>query len=333
MSLIIHAPNIHQGGGKTLLVQLLCALDKTSSCTLLADSRFYLDPELGYLRRFSFASSLFGRLSAERTLFSLAKPGDIVLCLGNLPPLLPCAGRVIVFLQNRYLIDESHHQGMPIKVRLRIAVEKLWLRLLLRHDMKLVVQTSSMQQLAKAALGVVPRVLPFFEHKQIRQHSRSSCATGFVYPATADKHKNHMNLLAAWNLLHASGLNVKLHLTVQENSEVLESISQLQKKGVAIVNHGQLAPAQLSNLYVSCAALIYPSRMESLGLPLLEAQAAGLPVIASERDYVRDVIIPVETFDPDSAISIARAVRRFLSIPETNFVWLSPVDFLHEVSL
>ncbi|MES2400030.1 MAG: glycosyltransferase [Pseudomonadota bacterium] len=333
MNLIIHAPNVHQGGGKTLLIQLVLQVGKSVSCTLLTDTRLHFDPAPEHVRVLSFAPTLSGRWFAEQSLRLLARPGDLVLCMGNLPPLLPCAGQVVVFLQNRYLVDVQPFDGMSMKVRLRIAIERLWLRLRLRQGMKLVVQTPSMQAAAKAALGVSPLVLPFFAHTGPTPHSRLDCLAGFVYPATADKHKNHMNLLAAWKLLHESGVDAELHLTVDANQEVLETISRLQKTGVAIVNHGQLGPRQLSNLYWRCAALIFPSHVESFGLPLLEAQAAGLPVIASERDYVRDVIVPAETFDPHSAVSIARAVRRFLAIPEPDFVPMSPADFLREVLL
>ena len=61
---------------------------------------------------------------------------------------------------------------------------------------------------------------------------------------------------------------------------------------------------------------IYPSTLESFGLPLLEARAAGLPIITGELDYVRDIVDPDETFDPNSPLSMARAVKRFLGRPE-----------------
>jgi glycosyltransferase involved in cell wall biosynthesis len=252
--------------------------------------------------------------------------------MGNLPPLLPCAGKIVVFLQNRYLVDELPLDGISRKVRLRIAVERLWLRFRLQKGMRLIVQTPSMQGVTKNALGVLPHVLPFFAYADPKPPSRPDRVAGFLYPATADKHKNHMNLLAAWKLLYESGVHAELHLTVDGNREVLEIISRLKKTGVAIINHGHLTQSQLSNLYGRCAALIFPSLVESLGLPLMEAQAVGLPVIASERDYVRDVIVPAETFDPQSAVSIARAVRRFLSVPEPPFMPISPAEFLREVS-
>ena len=36
-----------------------------------------------------------------------------------------------------------------------------------------------------------------------------------------------------------------------------------------------------------------------------------MPILAAERDYVRDVVAPVVSFDPESALSIARAVMRY----------------------
>jgi glycosyltransferase involved in cell wall biosynthesis len=333
MSLIIHAPNVHQGGGEILLVQLLRSLEKSTLSTLLADKRFNLEPPQEQLRTLSFSPSLLGRLSAEKALWSIATKDDLILCMGNLPPLFPCAGNVVIFLQNRYLVDGLPLTGMPMKVRLRIAVERVWLRTRLRLGMRMIVQTPSMQNAVKNALGRSAQILPFHAVSELKSsYSKPKSVIRFIYPATADKHKNHINLLEAWKLLYDSGVNVQLHLTVDDNQEALGLIAKFQKNGVAIINHGKLPPSQLLNLYKSCTALIFPSYVESFGLPLLEARAIGLPIIASEMDYVRDVCIPTETFDPYSPISIARAVRRFLIIPEPNFVAMSPSNFLREVS-
>jgi hypothetical protein len=56
-----------------------------------------------------------------------------------------------------------------------------------------------------------------------------------------------------------------------------------------------------------------------------------LPVLASELDYVRDLIEPAETFDPSSPVSIARAVRRFLGIAERPIKIGNAAAFLDEV--
>ena len=54
--------------------------------------------------------------------------------------------------------------------------------------------------------------------------------------------------------------------------------------------------------------------MKSFILQLFEAVEHQLIILASELDYVRDNIDPIQSFDPNSTISISRAVKRFLEI-------------------
>jgi len=84
-------------------------------------------------------------------------------------------------------------------------------------------------------------------------------------------------------------------------------------------------------LYSSSSALIYPSLFESFGLPLVEANQYGLPIIASELDYVRDVVDPEETFDPNSSKSIYRSVKRFLKINNDKTNVIEPAEFIKSV--
>ena len=55
---------------------------------------------------------------------------------------------------------------------------------------------------------------------------------------------------------------------------------------------GALEPAALSAAYARAGALIWPGVDEAFGMTYLEAQAHGLPVIAQDRDGVRDVLYP-----------------------------------------
>ncbi|MES2413916.1 MAG: glycosyltransferase [Pseudomonadota bacterium] len=279
-----------------------------------------------------FQATVAGRFAAERRLRSLAAFGDSVLCMGNLPPLFPCSGRVTVFLQNRYLCSDASLAGMSFKVRLRLVVERIWLRLRFRPEMRLFVQTTSMQLAAEHYLGFNVSVVPFTAvMPTFPAPGKCSDTPRFLYPASADKHKNHVNLLRAWQLLVEDGVDAELHLTVNMNADLADTVENLRRAGIRVINHGELDSASLAKLYSSCNALVYPSGMESFGLPLLEARAAGLPIIAAERDYVRDVVEPKETFDPDSPVSIARAVRRFLGIPDRIIVPLSPAEFMCQV--
>ncbi|MBY0579459.1 MAG: glycosyltransferase [Burkholderiales bacterium] len=156
----------------------------------------------------------------------------------------------------------------------------------------------------------------------------------FVYVASGEAHKNHRNLLEAWRLLADEGLKPSLALTIDPESYpfLANEISRhKQEYGLNIVNLGHVPAADIPAFYQSSSALIFPSQVESFGLPLIEATQLGLPVLAPELDYVRDVIQPAETFDPNSPVSIARAVRRFLDNAEPIIQLHSAEEFLAEL--
>ena len=91
------------------------------------------------------------------------------------------------------------------------------------------------------------------------------------------------------------------------------------------------SPREIEALYKKSRAVVYPSTLESFGLPLIEARQAGLPIVAAELDYVRDVVEPTETFDPLSSVSIARAVKRFLGVPEQPLPIVNAESFVEEL--
>ena len=53
--------------------------------------------------------------------------------------------------------------------------------------------------------------------------------------------------------------------------------------------HGALDTEAVANLYGQAALLFWPGVNEAFGLTYLEAQAAGVPVVAQDRPGVRDV--------------------------------------------
>lgn len=309
--LIVHAPNVHQGGGAALLRDLLTA--QNGPDLALIDARMQLPESTpSTLKVVRVAPSLRQRWNAEAELSRACRPHDVVLCFGNLPPLRKCSGRVFVYLQNRYLSAHRSLKGLPLKAQVRIHLERWWLRRYLR-DATVIVQTETMAHEVRQNLQRSCEILPFAPDS-MRARGGQSPSFDFIYVASGEPHKNHRNLIEAWGILAQKGIRPSLCLTLDESNDalLLDWIRSRQViEGLRIHNQKSDA-AYMPALYAQSRALIFPSLFESFGLPLIEACDAGLPILASELDYVRDVIEPDASFDPSSALSISRAVMRHL---------------------
>jgi glycosyltransferase involved in cell wall biosynthesis len=80
---------------------------------------------------------------------------------------------------------------------------------------------------------------------------------------------------------------------------------------------GWVADAELDELYRRARALAMPTFAEGFGLPVLEAMAAGLPVIASDLPVLREVAGEHAVwFDPHDARSMADALRLVSTRPD-----------------
>jgi glycosyltransferase involved in cell wall biosynthesis len=334
VTLIVHAPNVHQGGGRTLLLSVLNAVTVDESVALL-DHRLDKASVQPTLAVECFSPTLLGRWRAERRVNRLAKPGDIVLCFGNLPPLFRNEGKVAVFLQNRYLFGQRDLRAFSLWERWRIRLERLWFaRRMDATSMVIYVQTPSMADELLRETGIEARVFPFAPKEPDRPAPPAEPQFDFIYVASGEPHKNHRQLIDAWKLLGLQGLFPSLCLTLdpKTHAPLVQHLQRVANEhGLRITNLGTVAPTEMTRCYRQARALIYPSTLESFGLPLIEAAGLGLPVLASELDYVRDVVTPVASFDPHSPLSIARAVRRFLHENEGPQRVSSPMDFVHAV--
>lgn len=82
---------------------------------------------------------------------------------------------------------------------------------------------------------------------------------------------------------------------------------------------GYLAGKELASAYASADAFVFPSRTETLGLVLLEAMAAGCPVVAARSGGIPDIVedgVNGFLFDPSDEGGAIAATQRLLSHQE-----------------
>jgi glycosyltransferase involved in cell wall biosynthesis len=339
MALVIHAPNVHGGGGATLLTALLSALEADFDGCLILDERMRIPeglPDGSVVQR--IRPTILGRLSGEWRLRKWVEANDVVLCFGNLPPLFKLRAKVLVFIQNRYQVESRSLKGFPLNVRIKILLEQFWFYWKKGNASRYIVQTPTMCHFIRKKQGLSYSMMPFVENSVPYNrvaHSRrrkKKAKYDFLYVSSGEPHKNHRNLVEAWALLAKEGIRPILCLTLDRQSfPKLSGWIQKQKKcfDLKIENAGFLSRQEIEGLYKEAKAFIYPSDFESLGLPIIEARSNGLPILAPEKDYVRDLIDPEQTFDPGSPTSIARAVKRFLKEPEESLHLMDAKTFLN----
>lgn len=142
----------------------------------------------------------------------------------------------------------------------------------------------------------------------------------FLYPAITYPHKNHLVLLEAFARVAASDPDVALVLTGGEaatEAEVRERIARPDLRG-RVARTGRVPAATLEVLYRHATAVVVPSRYEGFGLPVLEAQLRGCPVVASSAGSLPEVARPEDLVDPDDVTAWAEAMHCVLrlSAPE-----------------
>ncbi len=142
-----------------------------------------------------------------------------------------------------------------------------------------------------------------------------------VYLGGLNPHKNLIGLLRAWPAVVARRPDVELAIVGDTSrrgfhdnvDELLFEIERdpVLKRSVRLT--GYLPDESLVELLASATALVLPSLLEGFGLPAVEAMACGVPVIASRRGSLPEVIGDAGLlFDPLSADDIARAILRLL---------------------
>ena len=178
--------------------------------------------------------------------------------------------------------------------------------------------------------GIVPeRVHVFFpdtervEAERLKPYAFEENTYNFVYPATNMKYKNHVQIVRA--LKELSGMSksicdkVRVHLTLKsgENIEIERMITDagLQNQ---IVMHGAIDHQQLIEMLNSSHGLLFPSTIETLGLPLLEAAKLGKAIVAADLTYAHQVMGSYEGVSFADAYSADEWSKKILALCVEN---------------
>lgn len=110
--------------------------------------------------------------------------------------------------------------------------------------------------------------------------------------------------------------NLELVLAGKAVSEEIRQYIAQEKLESVVKIRLHLSNAELRALYSSALALVFPSFTEGFGLPVIEAQACGCPVFASDRAPMTEVGGDAAVyFDPTQFEAAAKIITSTLSVP------------------
>ncbi len=158
----------------------------------------------------------------------------------------------------------------------------------------------------------------------------------FIYPANSKSYKQHRTIINAVHIAKTkypeltSSLKVVFTLVKAQNADLYRYV---EEKGCVenIDFIGHVEYKQLMRLVKNSRGLLFPSTIETLGLPLVEAAVMGKPIIAADKDYSREVLLdyPGVTFLPyndyekwcDAIISLHNDYKIFSCMQQRESTW------------
>lgn len=232
------------------------------------------------------------------------------ICLANVPPPIKIKCEVIIFFHNDLILKPR--LSLTALKSISFFFKKIYIKFINSDKYKWVVQTELMKRELSKGLSIKnSNIFPFpifkdFTFKKNLQKKSNS----FLYVCSSSPHKNINRLIQAFNQI--KNINSKplyLDLTIDDETFFKKNILAKNKnKNLIIKNHVNLNETSLKKLYSQSKFLIYPSVVESFGLPLIESLEFNCKIIASKLPYVNEIVKPSLVFNPFLISSISDSI-------------------------
>lgn len=128
---------------------------------------------------------------------------------------------------------------------------------------------------------ISPKITTLISELPTEKYSLDLRCINLFYPATPFFYKNHKMLIDAINRL--KNKSIALYLTCNKTDIDYEVPDNVHFMGSISFN-------LVMSMYRMCDAMVFPSYIETYGLPLIEAASNGSPIIAADLPYAREVL-------------------------------------------
>ena len=312
--ILIDSIYIHNGGGKEILDLIIHYVYKhnlENHFLFLLDTRYTIpvhsNKKIDYLK---ISPSEKGR----KNFYLQNKNFESYFCLSNVPPPIYIDNPCGIYFHNDLFLN-PFKSNLSFIMSIKNWIKKSYIISKMNKNYDWFVQTKLMKKKLNNIYGIENNkihVYPIFDsNKNVSTKKNNS----FIYVCNLSKHKNHKRLMDAF-IKAANKIHGKLHLklTLSDNDFKKSEYNRTNiPNNLLIQNLGIISKEKLSNFYLESKFLIFPSLNESLGLPLIEAVNRDCFIIASDKEYVKEVVNPSIVFNPYSSDNISEAIIDSLS--------------------
>ena len=234
-----------------------------------------------------------------------------LISLSDLP--VPFIKNQILFINQANLIDPKINQYASSSFMFMI--KRLYLKIFIKKLKKIFVQSYHMKVSLIKSYKIKPKLLHVLkipiQKTKIKFIKRKTKITKLLYPANHYLYKNHKIIIRALSEYPIKNLLVYFTATKSE-------FNQYKKikfvKRINYYNH-----KNTYNVYNKFDGLIYPSKIESLGLPLIEAMHFGMPALCANLPYAREIFgDKILYFNENSSYSVKQSILKFLRLKNSN---------------
>jgi glycosyltransferase involved in cell wall biosynthesis len=298
-TLVVSALNIYFGGSLTVLKDLLseAGAQLAGSWTIIAlvsDRKVLdvpgvkivqLDHRRGWLSRLYIEFFLFRKISQRLT-------PTVWLSMRDISPRVK-AVRQVVYCHNPlpFFRMSLRHGWYDPKALLHSLFYSCLYRLNIHSNEYVIVQQEWLRREFRRLYRLKNVVVAFPAVKPMpRKHDpQTKRSFTFLYPAAPRVWKNIEVLCEAARLMEREGDHFKIRITV--DAQDCRYTAALQRRyqhqpGLAFI--GKQNPDSLAEEYRQCDVVLFPSLLETWGLPISEAKLLGKPIIAADLPYAHE---------------------------------------------
>lgn len=307
----IHATNIEGLGASIVVNELLKNLipklsEKYSQVIIYTSNKItqeYYDfsnvTYKEYKRILPKSLSRFIEIIAARFIFAQIP----TITLGDIP--LRGINNQVLFIQQSNLLKKK--VNIYTSTQFSFVVQRFLFRINRKFIGKIIVQTNIVKNGLIKSYAIEPdRIIvqphPIsLEKYQLPAKTEPNTKLKLFYPASNYEHKNHKLIIELDN-------NYRLEDLVSEIIITISDPPNLRKSSI-IKALGTISHQECFEYYATANCLLFPSLMESYGLPLIEAMYIGIPIIAPKLEYAEWICGPEAIyFDPNDVKSLYDAI-------------------------